>query len=299
MAHPHPVCTMLFAFLLFSASPAHASRVAVVQQHQAASSWGRSCDSIQSRFQQQQSGLAERSPGSMRSVFASISMLRTLRRANARNCSFAHDSDLDTSGVSQFAVASLRQSPCYDAANAAMQAAQEAPEEEREDAMASAMLMLLSSTCTAEGQEEPELSSPTEEDMEEDIDESTDQILEELSVQSESSLLQTDSGYIIAIEITWIIGWVLFGLILAVLCGYLMQFVWRALKWMSCAISGGGDSCYEEEAPVWLRYILTGGSAALCGAAGVYGGAVSGFLGAAFLGDLFPAVFQVFSIGHR
>jgi hypothetical protein len=86
----------------------------------------------------------------MRSVFASISMLRTLRRANARNCSFIHDSDLDTSGVSQFAVASLRQSPCYDAANAAMLAAQDVPEEEREDAMASAMLMLLSSTCTAE-----------------------------------------------------------------------------------------------------------------------------------------------------
>lgn len=299
MAHPNPICAMLFAFLLLSASPAHASRVAVVQQHQAASSWGRSCESIQNRFQQQQSGLAERSPGSMRSVFASISTLRTLRRANARNCSFIHDPDLDTSGVSQFAVASLRQSPCYDAANAAMQAAQDVPEEEREDAMASAMLMLLSSTCTAEYQEQPELSSPAEDQMEEDMDESTDQILEELSAQSESSLLQTNSGYVIGFGVTWIIGWVLFGLILAVLCGYLMQFVWRALKWVRCAVSGGGDVCYEEEAPTWLRYVLTGGSAALCGAAGVFGGGVSGLYGAAILADLFPAVFQGLAIGHR
>merc|ERR550537_1260965 len=112
-----------------------------------------------------------------------------MRRANARNCSFVSDPDLDTSEMSRFAAASLRQSPCYEAATAAMADAPNLPEEEREDAMGSAMVMLLSSTCTAEAQEEPELSSPTEEHIEEEIDFETDQILHELSAESGSSLL--------------------------------------------------------------------------------------------------------------
>jgi hypothetical protein len=271
----------------------------VVQEHQVTSSWGRSCDSIQDRFQRQQSGLAELSPGSMRSVFASVSTLRTLRRANARNCSFVHDPDLDMSGLSQLAAASLRQSPCYEAANSAMAAAQDLPAEEREDSMASAMVMLLSSTCTAEPQEEPELSSPTEEEMEEDIDESTDQILDDLTTQSQSSLLQTSNGFIISADVTLIVGWILLGLALAVFCGYVMQFIWRALKWVGCAITGGGSSCYEEEAPRWLRYLLTGGSAALC----LYGGAIAGGLSSLittmYLGEIFPAVFETINFGHR
>lgn len=286
---------MFFALLLLSASPVRASRVAVLQEHRVASTWGRSCDSIQNRFQQQQSGLAEVSPGSMRSVLASVSTLRTLRRANARNCSFIHDPDLDMSGLSQLAAASLRQSPCYEAANATMAAAQSLPAEEREDAMASAMVMLLSSTCTAESQQEPELNSPTEDEMEEDMDESTDQILDELTAQSESSLLQTNNGYIIPASVTFVIGCILFGLALAVLCGYLMQFIWRALKWVGCAITRGGadpSACYEEEAPVWLRYLLTGGSAALCAVGGFYGGGLSSLFTTLYLGGIFPAVFE-------
>jgi len=281
MAHPKPVCALLFSILLLSASPVHASRVHVLQKHEVAettevaSSWGRSCNSIQTRFQEQQLRLADMSPGSMRSMFASISILRTLRRANARNCSFVSDPDLDMSEVSQFAAASLRQSPCYEAATAAMAVAQNLPAEEREDAMGSAMVMLLSSTCTVESQEEPELSSPTEEQIEEEVDLETDQILDELSAQSGSALLQTN---FIPFEVAFILGWIFWGVVIAVACGYLMMFIWRALKWLRCAMIHGGSACLEEEAPTWLRYILTGGSAALCVAGGAYGGGFTSFV---------------------
>lgn len=293
------VGSMLLAFFLLSATPVRGHRLAVdveehelaaFEKHEVASTWGRSCDSIQNRFQQQQSGMADIEPDSMRSVFASISLLRTIRRANARNCSFIQDPNVDTSGASHLAAASLRRSPCYEAANEAVRAAQELPEEERDDAVASAMVMMLSSTCTAESGEAPELSSPSEEEIEEGIDEATDQILDDLSVEPESSLLQTNNGFVIATDVTFIIGWILFGLAIAVLCGYLMQFIWNSLKWLRCAMTHSGEvsACYDAEAPTWLRYLLTGGSAALCVAGGAYTGWIPSFITTVMLGDALP-----------
>jgi len=244
---------------------------------------GAAPDSIHTRLQEQQSRLAELSPGSMRSMFASISIMRTMRRANARNCSFVSDPDLDTSEMSRFAAASLRQSPCYEAATAAMADAQNLPEEEREDAVGSAMMMLLSSTCTAESQEEPEWSSPTEEQIEEEIDLETDQILDDLSSESGSSLLQTN---FIPFEIAIVLGWIFFGVLIAIACGFIMMFIWRALKWLGCAMTRGGSACYEEAAPTWLRYMLTGGTAVVCAASGVQGGLLPSYVASIMAADV-------------
>ena len=188
---------MLCVFLLLSGSPIQASRIATVEDHTFtetitdthAMSWGRSCESLQTRFQNQQTRMVE-SEG-MRSVLVTVSFLRTLRRANARSCDWIHDPNLDLSALKEVASTQLRQSRCYDEATATIQVAQDLPEEEREVIARNAMLILISDSedCSITDESE-EFDSVSEEETEEQMDEDTDLIFDSLSEEGSTSLLQ-------------------------------------------------------------------------------------------------------------
>lgn len=77
-------------------------------------------------------------------LIQSITLLRTLRRANAKKCDWVENGDVDVAAASDLAGRYLRGNPCYEQAFAAMRYADSHPEEEREEAMQEAMAILSS-----------------------------------------------------------------------------------------------------------------------------------------------------------
>jgi len=217
-------------------------------------------------------------------VLVTVSFLRTLRRANARNCDWVHDPNLDMSALKQVAGQRLRQTRCYDAAAATMEAARDLPEEEREVISQNAMLMLLSETedCSIPEEESEEFTSVSEDEMEEEMDEDTDVIFDSLSDEGSTSLLQQEqspwANAILRTTITagrhvgWDIGlWVgmfLLMIVWGILCGFLMEFIRRALRWMRCSILYREPSCYGAPPPNWFRHVIRAG----CTVAGAFFG---------------------------
>lgn len=292
-------CAMFCVFLLLSGTPIQASRVAVVGDHQFAetmvathsTSWGRSCDSLQTRFHNQQARVVQAE--GMRSVMATVSFLRTLRRANSRNCEWIHDPNLDMSALRQVAGQQLRQSRCYAEANATMEAARDSSAAEREAVTQNAMLILLSDAedCSIPEEDSKEMnavSAVSEDEMEEEIDADTDSIFDSLSDEGSASLLQLEQspfsytilpfvdriGRLLGAtsrntggDIVLFVGMFLIMICWGILCGFLMEFIRQALRWIRCSMSSGDDTAFEacSGAPPasWFRHVVRAGCTAV------------------------------------
>ena len=265
---------MSFIILLLSGSPAQGARVAIHEASVDKTNWGRSCSSLETRFQNQQSRLAE-SEGNT-ALVRSVSLMRTLRRANARECEWSTNGDVDTSAAAGMAANYFRQSPCYQPSVAAYTAAQNLPEEERENAMADAVAILLSENdeCAPSAGEAPEMNE-SDEELEEEMDDETDQVMEELAtVPSETSLIQQDQPGAILVTgyFSWffaaaggwpvIIGSIVVGILLAMFCSTLVHMIVRIFRWIRCKIFG--NSCSEYAPATWVR-LLVGGGCSLTG----------------------------------
>jgi len=240
-----------------------------VEEHDHAS-WGRSCEALEERFRQQEANLAGREGA--RALVGSISLMRTLRRANARTCPWMEH--VDTSALMRVAHTYLKDSPCYDESQAAMQLAQNLPDDEKESAMLDAMVMLFSEGegCSTEVAEAPELGE-SEDELEEEMDDTTDEVMEELAQESsESSLIQKqgDPGLVLGGSV---IGWafsaiggplvflgtVVLAIAIGLLCGFLMHLLVRVFRYIRCKIFGG--SCSEYAPATWLKALVKVGCA--------------------------------------
>lgn len=278
---------MLCVFLLLSGSPIQAARIATVEDHTLtetitdthAMSWGRSCESLQTRFQNQQTRIVQ-SEG-VRSVLVTVSFLRTLRRANARSCDWLNDPNIDMSALKQLASTQLQQSRCYDVASATVEAARDLSEEEREIISRNAMLILVSESddCSIveESEESEEFNSEPEDEMEEVLDEDTDLIYDALSAEGSPSLLQEGQspfantimpfmtglgraiGGMVGGDIGLAVGIFILMIIWGVLCGYLMEFIRRAIRWIRCSMTGGDETCFGAPPAAWFRHVVRGG----------------------------------------
>jgi len=274
-----------FIGLLLSLFSAEGSRVAV-HEHSTAN-WGRSCESLQTRFGDQSTRLTQLE--GMRSMVASISILRTLRRANARECDWVQDGNLDTSAIEELAAHGLQQGPCYSEYQAAIQAAHDLPEEEQISAANDAIVLLFSEDCSAGTPEPPELDT-SDEEMEEEMDDTTDDVMEQLVQSSESSLIQQNDpgsiglagaatiwivgGWYVALTslplfIAAVLGAILFGL----LCNLLGHTLVRIFRYIRCKMFG--SSCSEYAPATWARALIGVG----CGITGVAAGPFTAVLG--------------------
>jgi len=253
---------------MLSGNPTQGARVAVHEASMDSTKWGRSCSSLETRFQNQQSRLAE-SEGTTAMV-RSISWMRTLRRANARDCEWVTNGDVDTSAAAEMAASYFRQSPCYEPAMAAHVAAQNLPEEARETAVQEAVAILLSDNegCTPAIVEAPELNA-SEEELEEEMDDQSDGLLEELAtVPSETSLIQQAQNPVLLFGAwSWalasvggwpvIIGSIVVGILLAMFCNALVHMIVRIFRWIRCKVFG--NSCSEYAPATWVRLLAAGG----------------------------------------
>jgi hypothetical protein len=249
------------------------ARIAIETADDHQTQWGRSCASLERRFQHQQTRLTQ-SEGS-RALVQSVSLMRTLRRANARQC------EVDTSAAAELAMTYFRQSPCWDAAYAVGSAAQELPAQERAQAEEQAWEILLSDEegCAAPSLGEIPALTETEEELEEEMDDASDDFMEGATAEpTEASLMQEDQnplglaawysvfGYWAAgITGGWplIIASVLFGVLMGLVCGFLVHMMVRIFRYIRCKISG--NSCAEYQPATWLRALITAG----CGLGGV------------------------------
>jgi len=276
---------------------AHLADSARVQVHnQNDAGWGRTCQSLETRFTQQGSDLGELE--GTRALMASISLMRTLRRANARECSWIQDEDLDVSAISELAGSYLQQSPCYEQSRSALQASQLLPEDERENAVMDGLAILLSNheNCSPDGEvSEPELGDTSDETLEEEMDDTTDNIMEVMVSHPESSLIQQEKfNPLMALAVapqvalaSWtmafgfgpivFIGIILFTIVLAMFCGRVMHALVRMFRWMRCKLSG--NSCEEYAPATWLQNFVRGGCAI---ASLTYGPATGILLGVGF-----------------
>jgi hypothetical protein len=270
-----------FIGLVLSLFSAEGSRVAL-HEHSTAN-WGRSCESLQTRFGDQSTRLAELE--GMRSMVASISILRTLRRANARECDWVQDGNLDTSAIEELAAHGLQQGPCYSEYQAAIQAAHDLPEEEQISAANDAIVLLFSEDCSAGTPEPPELDT-SDEEMEEEMDDTTDDVMEQLVQSSESSLIQqplsvgtaaliwTVGGWSFALSsLPLFIGAVLGAILFGLLCNLLGHTLVRIFRYIRCKMFG--SSCSEYAPATWARALIGVG----CGITGVAAGPFTGLLG--------------------
>jgi len=169
-------------------------------------------------------------------------------------------------------------------------------EEEQEVVTRNAMLILISDSedCSIT-EESEEFNSVSEDEMEEEMDEDTDLIFDSLSEEGSTSLLQDGQSPVsmaVMPFVTWIgimiggvqgqgvalyVGMFLLMIIWGIFCGFLMEFIRRALRWIRCSISGGDETCFGAPPAAWFRHVVTGGCVAI--------GAVMGFsdtLGYAF-----------------
>jgi len=281
-----------------SANPTQGARIAVHEANADSTEWGRSCSSLESRFQNQQSRLvgAEGTAALVRS----ISWMRTLRRANARNCEWVTNGPGTSSeAAAEMAASYLRQSPCYEPAMAASAAAQNLPEEARVAAMEEVWAILLSENaeCTSASAEAPELNE-SDEELEEELDDETDEVMEQLATQpSETSLIQNEQlpvvglwswGFAVGLGWPFVIGSIVVGILLGMFCTHLVHMIVRIFRWIRCRVLG--NSCSEYAPATWFRVLARGGCSLtgmffgplglLYGTAGAVG-TVAGIAGAA------------------
>ena len=278
-----------FIGLVLSLFSAEGSRVAL-HEHSTAN-WGRSCASLQTRFGDQSTRLAELE--GMRSMVASISILRTLRRANARECDWVQNGNLDTTAIQEVAVGGLQQGPCYSEYQAAIQAAQDLPEEEQISAANDAIVLLFSEDCSAGTPEPPELDT-SDEEMEEEMDDTTDDVMEQLVQSSESSLIQQNhdsqqpgalSGaalatiwvvggwHVATLSLPLFIGAVLGAILFGLLCNLLGHTLVRIFRYIRCKMFG--SSCSEYAPATWARALIGVG----CGITGIAAGPFTATMG--------------------
>jgi len=264
--------------ILLSGKSTESARIATeTSEHNVeAAQWGRSCASLETRFHNQQNRLAE-SEGS-NALIRSVSLMRTLRRANARDCEWATNGDVDTSVAAGMASRYFQQTPCYEQARDAFNAAQNLPEEEREPAMEVAVTILLSDEegCAPLLVEAPGLYE-TEEELEGELDDTTDELTEGLAASSGTSLMQQEQIPAMA-ALGWfqisfggwpfVIAAIVIGLLMGMLCRTVVHMIVRIFRWIRCKLFG--NSCSEYSPAGWVRLLVGGG----CGAAGLlYGGA--------------------------
>lgn len=250
--------------------------------------WGRSCESLQTRFQNQQGRLAEVEGNT--ALIRSVSLMRTLRRANARDCEWLTSGDVDISVAAAMATRYLQQSPCYEPARGAFTRAQTLPEEEREHGVQLAMEIMLSENEGCEPLsvvEAPELNE-SEEMLENELDDDTDEIMEELAASSDTSLMEQLPINPLTIGVaSWGVaalgGWpmiiasILMAILLGMLCRTIVHMIIRIFRWIRCRVAGSG--CSEYSPAGWVQVLVGGG----CGAAGILVGPWGGLLGARFL----------------
>lgn len=74
----------------------------------------------------------------------SITLMREVRRAQAKECDWVENGDVDVAAATELAGGYLRGNPCYEQVFAAMRYSESHPEEEREEAMQDAMDILYS-----------------------------------------------------------------------------------------------------------------------------------------------------------
>jgi len=245
--------------------------------------WGRSCASLETRFQNQQGRLAE-SEGTT-ALVRSVSLMRTLRRANARDCDWATNGEVDTSVAAGMATRYFQQSPCHGPARDAYIAAQTLPEEERENAMQVAVTILLSEEegCAPLMVEAPDLND-SDEDLEEELDNDSDEAMEELAASSGASLMQQEQpNPFQVVAIGWavvsthwalVIAAIVVGILMGMLCRSLVHMIIRIFRWIRCRVSG--NSCSEYSPAGWLQVLVGGG----CTVTGIVLGPFGGILGA-------------------
>lgn len=276
--------SVLVLALALGGNPTQGARIAVEDDTLALDSarWGRSCSSLHTRFTNQGARLGELE-GS-RQFIVSISVMRTLRRANARSCAWAANGAAGQAGVAQVMMAAgqaLRQAPCHQQAVTALEAAQSLPEAERDQAMDAAAVLLLSDDCEADTPEPAELDA-SDDEMEEEMDDVTDEIMDGLAEASDegASLLeegipsllprgQTGLGGRIAfwwehrnIGIGWqyVVGSILVGIVLGLICQALVHLLLRIFRWIRCNLGKlFGRSCSEYKPSTWLARLVGGG----------------------------------------
>lgn len=258
-------------------SSVEGARVTVQDEYSAG--WGRSCDSLKGRLQRQQANL----PGKegTRALVAAVSVMRTLRRANARECSWANDGTVDTGAITDQAFSYLAQSPCAPQVSAALNAANDLSGAEKEAAQNAAILMLFDDGegCSSEAADGPELDDAASDGMEEEMDETTDEIVESISDSSESSLIQEEVNpfqLIRASAVTWqvsffaglpvFLGTILFSIVMSMACGMLIHMLVRIFRFLRCKIFG--RSCAEYAPATWFKRLVKIGCTVV---SGIYG----------------------------
>lgn len=256
---------LLFALAL-GANPTQGARVATHEFDDDVAQWGRSCSSLETRFQTQGARLGE--VEGTRQFMASIGVMRTLRRANARACDWVTSGEVDVTAVMQVVHSSLSSAPCYEQARAAAEAAADLPEAERDQALDAAAVLLLSDDCEAEAPE-PAALDGSDDDLEEEMDDTTDEIMEDLAAsEGGSSLMQAEFHPILVPVLHWEIlavfgGWpwivasILMGIVLGLLCRSLVHLIVRIFRWIRCSLFG--RSCSEYKPATWLRRLVGGG----------------------------------------
>jgi len=277
-----------FLVLLLSGKCTESARISTesVEHDVDTTQWGRSCSSLETRFLNQQSLLAE-SEGNT-ALIRSISLMRTLRRANARDCEWATQGGVDTSVAAEMASRHFQQTPCYEPARDAFNAAQTLPEDEREPAMEVAVSILLSDEegCAPLLVEAPDINEADEE-LEGEVDDATDELTEQLAVSSDTSLMQQEQPLLAAVYSGWVTmalgGWpfiiaaILVGLLMGMICNSVVHMIIRIFRWIRCRAFG--SSCSEYSPAGWARVLIGGG----CGAAGLLGGGWGTILGITYL----------------
>jgi len=284
--------------LLLTATSTEGARVA---NHES-TEWGRSCASLETRFHNQQTRLAESE--STTALVRSISLMRTLRRANARDCEWATSGEVDTSVAAEMAARQFRQTPCYEPARDALNAAQSLPEEEREHAMEVAVTILLSDEegCAPLEVEAPDLND-SDDDLEGELDDDTDEMMEALASSPSASLMQQEQPILSAIYGGWasaflggwqlVIACIVIGLLMGLICRTAVHMIIRIFRWIRCKVFG--NSCAEYSPAGWVRVLVGGG----CGLTGMLLGPFGTVLGATHVGGAAgEAVTHSFAFGY-
>jgi len=248
-----------------------------IEEHtQNVAGWGRTCESLQARFTQQGTNL--RKVEGSKAMIGSISMMRTLRRANARECTWIQNGDVDVSALSELAGSYLQKSPCYEQSRSALQSAQDLPAEQRDAALLNGLALLFSENedCSPDNAAPADVGDEPDDVQEEDIDDTTDQLMELAVSSQDSSLIQQPylcTGFCLVLAFSrfqweaagasaltnplFLVGLLVFSIITALFCGVVMHAIVRIFRWIRCSLTGG--SCEEYAPATWLKAIVTGG----------------------------------------
>jgi len=224
---------MLTVYLLMAVAPISASRVEIKEGESTLDvvTWGGPCTHLFDTFQQQMHRLpnepADTTRTQMRVLFKMWSVARTLRRAQARECSWiAALSPEDLEPLRNVGTA-MRDGPCASQAQEILTGLQEKTEEEQVEAFTRAMIVSVSPDCTTS--DVPAVDDDDEETVIEEGDELVEQVTDEM-MMADSSFLET-SNEPLALAVLFV-GALLTAIVLAitlgVLCGvfqYALMFI--------------------------------------------------------------------------